>query len=179
MKHALAALIDEVREVNHWSDPEIAARAQQAGYRLSKSHISGIRNKPVIGITLDNINALAAGLGVSRSVVANAALASMGIVTIRAADLDSIEAIRQDPQLGEGDRATLITLIQTMRSRRSGAKQLGGYGAAAAGSDPDSSISRDSAIATEQRQQTRELTDAEVTDALRRRDLEQFGDSFR
>lgn len=113
--HALASLIDEVRMANGWSDPDIAARAAINGHKLSKSNISRIRNNPVVTLNIETVSALADGLGISKAMVAHAALASMGIVTYSSADLTSEEAIRRDPTLGARDKRALLAVLAGLR----------------------------------------------------------------
>jgi hypothetical protein len=113
--HALAALIDEVRSANGWSDPDVVARAASKGHKLSKSNISRIRNNPVVTLNIETVSALADGLGISKAMVAQAALASMGIVTYNSADLTTEEAIRRDPSLGEREKRTLLAVLGTLR----------------------------------------------------------------
>lgn len=113
--HALAALIDDVRSANGWSDPDVVARAARKGHKLSKSNISRIRNNPVVTLNVETVSALADGLGISKAMVAQAALASMGIVTYNSADLTTEEAIRRDPTLGEREKRTLLAVLATLR----------------------------------------------------------------
>jgi hypothetical protein len=113
--HALAALIDEVRSANGWSDPDVVTRAASKGHKLSKSNISRIRNNPVVTLNIETVSALADGLGISKAMVAQAALASMGIVTYNSADLTTEEAIRRDPSLGEREKRTLLAVLGTLR----------------------------------------------------------------
>lgn len=114
-RHALAALIDDVRSANGWSDPDIVARAASRGHKLSKSNISRIRNNPVVTLNIETVSALADGLGVSRAMVAQAALASMGIVAYNSADLTTEEAIRRDPTLGEREKQMLLVVLGGLR----------------------------------------------------------------
>ncbi|MFJ4168526.1 hypothetical protein ACIPY3_03340 [Paenarthrobacter sp. NPDC089714] len=114
-RHALAALIDDVRSANGWSDPDVVARAASKGHKLSKSNISRIRNTPVVTLNIETVSALADGLGVSKAMVAQAALASMGIVTYNSADLTAEEAIRRDPSLGERDKRMLLSVLAGLR----------------------------------------------------------------
>ncbi|QOT16511.1 hypothetical protein [Paenarthrobacter sp. YJN-5] len=114
-RHALAALIDDVRSANGWSDPDVVARAASKGHKLSKSNISRIRNNPVVTLNIETVSALADGLGVSKAMVAQAALASMGIVTYNSADLTTEEAIRRDPTLGEREKQMLLVVLGGLR----------------------------------------------------------------
>lgn len=114
-RHALAALIDDIRAANGWSDPDVVARAASKGHKLSKSNISRIRNTPVVTLNVETVSALADGLGVSKAMVAQAALASMGIVTYNSADLTTEEAIRRDPTLGEREKQMLLVVLGGLR----------------------------------------------------------------
>lgn len=114
-RHALAALIDDVRSANGWSDPDVVARAASKGHKLSKSNISRIRNNPVVTLNIETVSALADGLGVSKAMIAHAALASMGIVTYSSSELTAEEAIRRDPTLGERDKRALLAVLAGLR----------------------------------------------------------------
>lgn len=124
--HALAALIDDVRAANGWSDPDVVTRAASKGHKLSKSNISRIRNNPVVTLNIETVSALADGLGVPKAMVANAALASMGIVTYSSADLTAEEAIRRDPTLSERDKKMLLTVLLGLRDATAGTGQESG-----------------------------------------------------
>lgn len=125
--HALAALIDEVRAANGWSDPDVVARAARKGHKLSKSNISRIRNNPVVTLNVETVSALADGLGVSKAMVANAALASMGIVTYNSADLMAEEAIKRDPTLGDRDKKMLLAVLAGLRDVSAGPEEESGH----------------------------------------------------
>lgn len=114
-KHALAALIDDVRSANGWTDPDISARAESRGHKLSKSNISRIRNNPVVTLNLETVSALADGLGITKVMVANAALASMGIISHNSADLRPEDAIRADRSLSERDKMMVLTILHGLR----------------------------------------------------------------
>lgn len=114
-RHALAALIDDVRSANGWSDPDVVTRAASKGHKLSKSNISRIRNNPVVTLNIETVSALADGLGVSKAMIAHAALASMGIVTYSSSELTAEEAIRRDPTLGERDKRALLAVLAGLR----------------------------------------------------------------
>lgn len=113
--HALAVLIDETRAANNWSDQDVADRASKSGYKLSKSNISRIRNSPVVALNIDTVSALAEGLRIPRSVVAFAALASMGIVALDSGQLTADAAISRDPTLTAENKKHLLALLSSMR----------------------------------------------------------------
>lgn len=121
--HALAALIDEVRSANGWSDPDVVARAQSKGHKLSKSNISRIRNNPVVTLNIETVSALADGLGISKAMIAQAALASMGIVTYSSSDLTAEDAIRRDPTLGERDKRAVLAVLAGLRGEPASDRQ--------------------------------------------------------
>ncbi len=118
--HALAVLIDETRAANKWSDQDVADRASKSGYKLSKSNISRIRNSPVVALNIDTVSALADGLGIPKSVVAFAALASMGIVALDSGQLTADAAIRRDPTLTAQNKTHLLALLSSMRESHPG-----------------------------------------------------------
>lgn len=114
-RHPLAALMDRVRELNGWSDSQLVERATKAGETLSKSNISRVRNTDVVSLTSSTIKGLAAGLGISESEVAAAALRSMGINPVDPGTLDLETVIRLDSTLSSDHRALLLSSLRQMR----------------------------------------------------------------
>lgn len=116
-RHALAGLIDHVRDQNGWSDSDIVRRALRAGHRLSKSNLSRVRNTEVVALTASTIQALAAGLEIPESAVARAALLSMGIGLQEPDSADPETAISADISLSTRDRAILLGVLRMMREQ--------------------------------------------------------------
>lgn len=115
-RHPLADLVDRVREMNGWSDPQVVERARARGFELSKSNISRVRNQPVVSLTRSTIEGLAAGLGIPTSEVARAALESMGIELVDAGTLDLETVIRMDATLPLVSKEMLLGLVRQMRT---------------------------------------------------------------
>lgn len=116
----LARLIDAVKAANDWTDPVLVENARKRGHDLTKSNISRLRNEdPLISIKGSMISALAAGLRVSASQVAVAAVESMGI-TLPSYELPTVEqAIRLDATLADRDRKILIATVREIREQGS------------------------------------------------------------
>lgn len=117
-RHALAALIDHIREVNGWSDSDIVAQSSAQGHKLSKSNLSRIRNTDVVSITATTIRALAAGLRIPETEVARSALASMGVDLPDLRGLDLETAIRLDASISAEDRSLLLDILRSIRMRQ-------------------------------------------------------------
>ncbi|WP_411815608.1 hypothetical protein [Gordonia sp. SND2] len=113
----LAQLIDSVKTTNGWSDPDLVRNADKRGHTLTKSNISRYRNEnPLISIKGSVIEALAAGLRVSVSHVAVAAVQSMGI-SLPSYDMPTVEqAIRLDASLSDRDRQVMMATLSGIRS---------------------------------------------------------------
>ena len=114
-RHELAALIERVRELNGWSDPDVVRRATARGQKLSKSNISRVRNTDVVSITGTTIKGLAAGLGIPETEVARAALVSMDIDMPDLGSLDLETVIKMDPSISAHNRTMLLGLVRQMR----------------------------------------------------------------
>lgn len=113
----LAQLIDAVKATNNWSDPVLVENARKQGHELTKSNISRYRNEdPLISIKGSIIRALAAGLRVSASQVAVAAVESMGI-HLPSYELPTIEqSIRIDSTIPERDRQVIMAMVREVRT---------------------------------------------------------------
>lgn len=113
-KHAVAALLDQVKEANGWSDEDIAAQARRHGHALAKSTVSELRNNPIVGLKASMIRALAAGMQLDDATVAVAFLTAMGIrMKDRAGTVE--DAIRADPSLSDRERHQVLALLTSMR----------------------------------------------------------------
>lgn len=81
---------------------------------MSKSNISRVRSSDVVAVNIGFVNAISAGMGIPRSMVARAALASAGIV-IGVADWTIEEAVKRDTTLSYESKQTLLLMVQSMR----------------------------------------------------------------
>lgn len=118
MTTQLAQLIDSVKTANNWSDPDVVRNAEKRGHILTKSNISRYRiEEPLISIKGSVVEALAAGLRISTSQVAVAAVESMGIA-LPSYDIPTIEqAIRLDTELSDRDRQVLLATLGGIRAQ--------------------------------------------------------------
>lgn len=135
--HELGQLIASIQERNDWSDRDLQLHAEQLGHSaLSKPNFSRWRNSPVNSIKGSNIRDMAAVLGTSEAVVAQAGLESMGIQA-RTPDNSSVDtALSLDPDLGARDKSLVRALLGAMGQP----EERDGSGSAApmnhAGGDP-------------------------------------------
>lgn len=117
--NALGDLIDTVKDINGWSDPDLSRNAQRKGFVLSKSNVSRYRiEDPMLSISASAIKTLAAALDVPEARVAAAALQSMQIDASAGAifPIPTVEtAVRHDLSLSARDRELLLALLERMR----------------------------------------------------------------
>lgn len=117
--NALGDLIDTVKDINGWSDPDLSRNAQRKGFVLSKSNVSRYRvEDPMLSISASAIKTLAAALDVPEARVASAALQSMQIDASAGAifPIPTVEtAVRHDLSLSARDRELLLALLERMR----------------------------------------------------------------
>lgn len=125
--HPVGVLIEAVKAVEEWSDTDLVRRAEDAGYRISKSRISQMRTEPVRSVSPDNIAALTAALGVPTERVVRAYLEAMGFPLVEPSRFGVEEAIRADGRLSSDDKDSLLALLRVMRGRH-GRKSIGGAG---------------------------------------------------
>lgn len=121
-RHPLAKLIDEARILNGWSDQDIVNRAMTAGHKLSKANISRVRNSDVVAVNISFVNALSAGMGIPRVLIARAALAAAGIV-IGVDNVTIEDAISRDLTLTLENKDTLRFMVKAMREAGNNAAQ--------------------------------------------------------
>lgn len=114
--HPLSRLIQSVEDGQGWTDRELSRRIGVAGHQMSHSYIGKLKNHPIQSVTASMVQALATGLGVPETVVAAAALASMGvhIDTSSSAGLDV--AIASEESLTDYDKRLLRSLVKEMRT---------------------------------------------------------------
>lgn len=112
--HHLAALIEQRRDANGWSNQDIAQRARREGHQLSHQNISRICNNPVIGLKADLARALASGLDLPVEEVVRATLLSMGF-QIGEGRTTPEEAVKSDPDLSSEARQMLLTQLKVLR----------------------------------------------------------------
>lgn len=114
--HPLSHLIQSIEDGQGWTDRELSRRINNAGHAMSHSYIGKLKNHPIQSVTAPMVRALAAGLGISETVVAIAALESMGvhIDTSREAGLDV--AISTENSLTDYDKRLLRAVVKEMRT---------------------------------------------------------------
>lgn len=114
--HPLSRLIQSVEDGQGWTDREVSRRIAAAGHSMSHSYIGKLKNHPIQSVTASMVQALATGLGLPETVVAEAALASMGvhIDTSNSAGLDVAIAAEED--LTDRDKRLLRSLVKEMRT---------------------------------------------------------------
>lgn len=111
----LQQLIDSVQTANDWSLRDIEKRASAGHAPISKSRIAQLKQENPLGnVTLGNIYGLAAGLGISPTRVAIAAIQSMGF-NVSAADITPAEAIARDETLSDDTKRALLAILHAPR----------------------------------------------------------------
>lgn len=135
--HELGRLIASIQERNDWSDRDLQLHAEQLGHSaLSKPNFSRWRNSPVNSIKGSNIRDMAAVLGTSETMVAQAALESIGIQAHMPDDSSIDTALSLHPDLGARDK----NLVRALLGAMSQSEERDGSGSAApmnhAGGDP-------------------------------------------
>lgn len=116
---ALAALIDETKRRNGWSDVNIADRSRRPGQKrppLTKSDVSNYRTLGMPRLSPAKLIALADGLGLPAYKVAIAALADHGIVMPLGVETPE-DAIMHDHTLAVQTRDALLAILQAERAR--------------------------------------------------------------
>jgi len=114
--HPLSRLIQSVEDGQGWTDREVSRRISAAGHSMSHSYIGKLKNKPIQSVNASMVQILAIGLGIPETVIAEAALASMGvhIDTSSSAGLDV--AIATEEALTDRDKRLLRSLVKEMRT---------------------------------------------------------------
>ncbi|WP_341856381.1 hypothetical protein [Brachybacterium sp. GPGPB12] len=77
--HPLSQLIQSIEDGQGWTDREVSRRIAAAGHKMSHSYIGKLKNHPIQSVNASMVQTLAIGLGIPETVVAEAALASMGV----------------------------------------------------------------------------------------------------
>lgn len=121
--HPLSRLIQSIEDGQGWTDREVSRRIAAAGHTMSHSYIGKLKNKPIQSVNASMVQTLAIGLGVPEAVVAEAALASMGvrIDTGSSAGLDV--AIATEEALTDRDKRLLRSLVKEMRTDGEGRRE--------------------------------------------------------
>ncbi|WP_270409549.1 hypothetical protein [Brachybacterium paraconglomeratum] len=121
--HPLSQLIQSIEDGQGWTDREVSRRIAAAGHKMSHSYIGKLKNHPIQSVNASMVQTLAIGLGIPETVVAEAALASMGvhIDTSRSAGLDV--AIATDEALTDRDKRLLRSLVKEMRTDGEGRRE--------------------------------------------------------
>lgn len=112
--HELAALIERTAKANDWTQAQVAKRATDHGHTLTVQNLSRIKHEPVRTLVPKTIEALASGLQLPQSVVAMAALRSMGIDVSANPPADATEAVKTDPRLTVRDRRIALAVLSEM-----------------------------------------------------------------
>lgn len=114
--HPLSRLIQSVEDGQGWTDREVSRRIEVAGHKMSHSYIGKLKNHPIQSVTASMVQTLAIGLRVPETVVAKAAMESMGvhIDTSSSAGLDV--AIANEPSLTDYDKRLLRSVVKEMRT---------------------------------------------------------------
>lgn len=121
--HPLSQLIQSIEDGQGWTDREVSRRIAAAGHKMSHSYIGKLKNHPIQSVNASMVQTLAIGLGIPEAVVAEAALASMGvhIDTSSSAGLDV--AIATDEALTDRDKRLLRSLVKEMRTDGEGRRE--------------------------------------------------------
>ncbi len=118
-RHPLGVLIDTVRRANGWSYDDLGRRAQEHGFKASKSWAHGLATRPVETVGVRQVKALAAALALPERQVLAAFLASMGYSPPGDRGSVSVEdAIAADGRLSAEDKELLLGMVKTMHARR-------------------------------------------------------------
>lgn len=114
--HPLSRLIQSIEDGQGWTDREVSRRIEVAGHKMSHSYIGKLKNHPIQSVTASMVQTLAIGLRVPETVVAKAAMESMGvhIDTSSSAGLDV--AIANEPSLTDYDKRLLRSVVKEMRT---------------------------------------------------------------
>lgn len=114
--HPLSRLIQSIEDGQGWTDRQLSRRIARAGHSMSFSYIGKLKNHPIQSVTAGMVRALAAGLEIPETVVAIAALESMGvhIDTDSSAGLDV--AITSEQSLTDYDKRLLRAVVKEMRT---------------------------------------------------------------
>ena len=118
--HPLGELIDSVLTRNGWSTRDLANRSRTAGEYMSHTNFGRLKNEPLVSIKGATVKLLARVLQVPESVVAAAALDSMGVERGFDAKPDIATAVHNSIDLSARDRKIILTVIDAMRDEMNG-----------------------------------------------------------
>ena len=118
--HPLGELIDSVLTRNGWSTRDLANRSRTAGEYMSHTNFGRLKNEPLVSIKGATVKLLARVLQVPESVVAAAALDSMGVERGFDAKPDIATAVHNSIDLSARDRKIILTVIDAMRDETDG-----------------------------------------------------------
>jgi len=113
--HALAALIEQRKESNGWSNNDIGQRAARAGHQLSGKNVWRLTTQPVITLKAETMRALASGLDLPVMEVVQAALLSMGFKVTEGRATPE-EAVAADPALSSEAKRMLLAQLEALRT---------------------------------------------------------------
>lgn len=114
---ALQALIDDTIGRNDWHDTDVARRANDRGYKLTRSDISYYRRHGMRTLVPAKVRALAIGLQLPTYRVAVAVLADLGIdvpLDVRTPEA----AIEHDHTISALARRSMLTILREDRDAR-------------------------------------------------------------
>jgi hypothetical protein len=112
--HAVAPLIDAVKDANRWSDTDIVDRASKQGHAMSKSNISRLRLQAIMSLSGDQVRALAAGLDLPVRQVVAAFLTSMALPV--GDEPSSVEAALRSELYPENVRRMVLQVLAASAS---------------------------------------------------------------
>lgn len=112
--HAVGALIEGVKAVEHWSDEQLAERANERGFTISRPNINRMRNRRPTSVSLNQINTLAVALNVPPARVAQAYFEAFGFPIQTSSRGGVVAAISDAGALNSDDKELLTVLYQTM-----------------------------------------------------------------
>jgi transcriptional regulator with XRE-family HTH domain len=110
----LADFIRRTRRAAHWSCKDIATRARQKGFAISKSYVARLENREILSPSLDKLDALAAGLEVSATEV-SALARGESVGTPRAREAALLNMYRGLPPSTQEDAFELIKSLYRHR----------------------------------------------------------------
>ncbi|MFM9430027.1 hypothetical protein [Arthrobacter sp. MP_2.3] len=132
--HPLGELIQSAQDKNGWSVRDLQRRAEEYGFEMKHSNFSRLKLHEVVTVKGDVIRMLAKVLALPESMVARAALASMGI-DLSATDSTVDEAVRTSTEFSERDRNIIQAVVDVMRSD-TGSRNSGTNNAKQSGPEP-------------------------------------------
>lgn len=114
-KSPLGELIESARKLADLSQQDVADKATNNGYEMSKQNVSRLVNdNPLISIKANSIKGVATALGLSEARVASAALESMG-VNLGLAETHLRQSILDATEIDERTKRSLLAILDIDR----------------------------------------------------------------